>query len=57
VRLGLAPQIDDHLFVGREQELQKLQTWLKPMTEKQNIVALWGMGGMGKTQLSMRFIR
>jgi hypothetical protein len=39
---GQRPQIDEEDFVGRETELEQLQTWL---------------GGMGKTQLSIHFAR
>jgi NB-ARC domain len=57
LRLGNAPQINEEDFVGREDELTKLQTWLAPRPKRQNIVALCGLGGMGKTQLSVHFAR
>lgn len=57
VRLGHAPQIDEDNFVGRNHELKQLQIWLAPCPGRQNIVALYGLGGMGKTQLSVHFIR
>ena len=57
MRLGEAPQIDDDLFVGREPELEQLEEWLSPKTTKQNIVAVSGLGGMGKTQLSIHFAK
>ncbi|KAL2037794.1 hypothetical protein N7G274_009519 [Stereocaulon virgatum] len=57
VRLGDASQIDENHFIGRDCELEQLQTWLTPSPGRQNIVALYGMGGMGKTQLGIHMIR
>ncbi|KAL9101256.1 MAG: hypothetical protein Q9163_003470 [Psora crenata] len=57
VRLRNAPQIDEDHFIGRDRELEQLQTWLTPSPGRQNIVALYGMGGMGKTQLGIHMIR
>jgi hypothetical protein len=57
LRLGSAPQIDEEDFVGRETELEQLRTWLAPRPRRQNVVALYGLGGMGKTQLSIHFAR
>jgi len=57
LRLGSAPQIDEEDFVGRETELEQLRTWLAPRPKRQNVVALYGLGGMGKTQLSIHFAR
>jgi hypothetical protein len=45
-----APQVDDHLFVGRTTEFQQLRAWLVPKPGRQNVVAVSGLGGMGKTQ-------
>jgi AAA ATPase domain len=60
-KLGLnldgAPQIDGRLFVGREQELAQIQEWLSPVNPTQNVVAISGLGGMGKTQLSLHFAK
>ncbi|KAL8888834.1 MAG: hypothetical protein Q9215_003786 [Flavoplaca cf. flavocitrina] len=60
-QLGLnlenAPQIDEQLFIGREDELAHLHEWLSPSTERQNVVVISGLGGMGKTQLSLQFAR
>ena len=60
-QLGLhlenAPQIDEQLFIGREDELAHLHEWLSPSTERQNVVAISGLGGMGKTQLGLHFAR
>ncbi|RDW58022.1 hypothetical protein BP6252_13433 [Coleophoma cylindrospora] len=57
ISLSGAPQIDDDTFVGREQELAQLQEWLAPTPLKQNVVVVWGLGGMGKTQLSIHFAK
>jgi hypothetical protein len=57
LRLSNAPQIDEDLFVGRETELKQLRTWLAPRPKRRNVVALCGLGGMGKTQLSIHFAR
>jgi NB-ARC domain len=57
LRLGNAPQIDEGDFVGRETELEQLRIWLAPRQNRQNVVALCGLGGMGKTQLSIYFAR
>jgi hypothetical protein len=57
LRLGSAPQIDEEDFVGRETELEQLRTWLAPGPKRQNVVAIHGLGGMGKTQLSIHFAR
>ena len=57
MRLGSVPQIDEEDFVGRETELEQLRTWLAPRPKRQNVVALYGLGGIGKTQLSIHFAR
>jgi hypothetical protein len=57
LRLGDAPQIDEDDFVGRQTELEQLRIWLTPRPKRQNVVALCGLGGMGKTQLSIHFAR
>ena len=57
MRLGNAPQIDEDDFVGCETELEQLRIWLAPRSKRQNVVALCGLGGMGKTQLSIHFAR
>ena len=57
MRLGNAPQINEDDFVGRETELEQLRIWLAPRPKCQNVVAVYGLGGIGKTQLSIRFAR
>jgi hypothetical protein len=57
LRLGNAPRINEDDFVGRDRELEQLRAWLAPRPKRQNVVALCGLGGMGKTQLSIHFAR
>ncbi|ERF69365.1 hypothetical protein EPUS_08636 [Endocarpon pusillum Z07020] len=52
-----APQIADDLFVGRERELVQMQELLSPITRVQNVVAVSGLGGMGKTQLCIHYAK
>ena len=57
--LGQAPQITADAFIGRTNELQQLHDWLSPISQpdRQRIVSILGMGGMGKTQLSLAHVR
>ena len=57
MNLGDAPQIDEQLFIGREDELADLHKWLSPSIERQNVMAISGLEGMDKTQLSLHFAR
>jgi AAA ATPase domain len=57
LNLADAPQIDEDLFVGREVELKQLQEWLYPSKGRRRVVAVSGLGGMGKTQLCIHFAK
>ncbi|KAK8141538.1 hypothetical protein G3M48_010355 [Beauveria asiatica] len=56
LRLALPEQ---RCFVGREAELAKLDKWLSPsrqMPPQKSVVTLWGLGGVGKSQLVSEFV-
>ena len=59
VCLGRAPQVTADAFIGRTSELQQLRDWLSPKSQRegQRIVSIAGIGGMGKTQLSLAHVR
>lgn len=46
-----------HLFVGREQELQMLTTWLEKEPGPTSILSVCGMAGIGKSALLREFRR
>jgi len=57
LHLGEAPLIDPSLFIGRSSELRAMEEMLRPGKEsrQQRQVTLGGMGGIGKTQLSIAY--
>ena len=46
--------MSDRLFTGREQELQRFKAMLQGQ-DSARVLAITGMGGIGKTELSMMF--
>ena len=50
-----APEIDS--FVGRHPELQQIESALGTVGQSRKIVVLQGLGGMGKTQLSIQYAK
>ena len=59
VYLGQAPQIEPDAFIGRTAELRQLRDILIPTQHphRQRIISVSGMGGVGKTQLSLAHVR
>lgn len=45
--------VDLPVFIGRDAELQQLEQWM--ITENQRLVGVFGLGGVGKTALCVRF--
>ncbi len=54
-RVDLREAVDVSVFYGRAAELALLEQWL--MKEQCRVVALLGMGGMGKTSLATKLVR
>jgi hypothetical protein len=44
-------------FLGRQDELDQLWQYLQPNAQSRKVAILHGLGGMGKTQLAIRFAR
>ena len=59
VCLGQAPHIDPMLFIGRSSEIDKMKEVLKPgdMSLEQRRLVLGGIGGIGKTQLTISYAK
>lgn len=59
VNLFDAPEIADSLFVGRGAEIQDMERILLPGSDSslRKILVLGGMGGIGKTQLSIAYTK
>jgi hypothetical protein len=47
---GEAPEVT--VFFGRNEELENLETWV--VRDRCRLVAVWGMGGIGKTAVSVK---
>jgi NB-ARC domain len=45
------------MFVGRDDELMKMEKLLSPTSSVRNVVVLSGLGGVGKTQLSIHYAK
>ena len=48
----------NELFTGREEYLEKLRRYFTPRNASwpRRCFLLWGMGGIGKTQISLKFV-
>jgi hypothetical protein len=55
INLFDAPDMADELFVGRDAEIQQMEMILRPGSDfpHRKRLVLGGMGGIGKTQLSI----
>jgi NB-ARC domain len=54
-----APDIEQSLFVGRGEDLEKMMDLLSPESDSlvRRVVILGGLGGIGKTQLAIAYIK
>lgn len=59
LNLGDAPEIEEEHFVGRANELENMKDYLLPddATSRRKILILYGPGGIGKSQLAIKFAK
>jgi NB-ARC domain len=54
-----APDMGDHLFIGRDDELEQMKIILLSDSDPSDrkVLVLGGMGGIGKTQMAIRYAK